>query len=160
MKQVIGSPDVRADNRLDFIRQQAERKQRFARELFEKQRRRQMKLVARSRAPRWELKFQAGCWFWVDENTGEATLAPPPAEKQDDDSSKGATKTFHARQRSDQSAQRKLIRSARPGGTRRFASSRGSHQPSCQASAWTAAAHEVSSHGWPPTFRALPSRLQ
>ena len=34
----------------------------------------------KKKIPVLKLVYQAGCWFWVDQNTGEATAAPAPDE--------------------------------------------------------------------------------
>ena len=74
---------VRADRRLEFMRSVGERKRDLAAKVLAKEKKRREKIDAlKKKIPVLKLVYQAGCWFWVDQNTGEATAAQAPDENE------------------------------------------------------------------------------
>lgn len=104
--QAVSKKSVHAvAKRLAFAQvQKIERQKAFTHKFVQKQ---HQKMEA-NRPPQWVRKFQCGVWFWVDENTGEARQAPPPEVRDDDASSVGLCKKWHAEERHRQTTRRRV----------------------------------------------------
>ncbi|KAH8044467.1 hypothetical protein JL720_17075 [Aureococcus anophagefferens] len=73
---------VRADRRLEFMRSVGERKRDLAAKVLAKEKKRREIDALKKKIPVLKLVYQAGCWFWVDQNTGEPRAAQAPDENE------------------------------------------------------------------------------
>lgn len=81
----FGMKVLPVDRRLEFMKNEANRKRDLAARVVAKEKKRRDKIKAKQPLPMWKLQNQAGCWFWVDQNTGEARAAPPPERNEAED---------------------------------------------------------------------------